>query len=243
MQDTIRVFAGRCTIIHQADSRSEREGVVFVLVKPDNTVLVHDASGYRPAGWLTRADSLRVHVGDEHFELFAAKGTETLTVRSGAVKTAEFPVTSAGDPIGTCPECDTTMVRSRGQVTCLGCGEEYPLPRDATVTGEPCDTCGLPSIRVDRGAPIEVCLDRECQSIDEAVSEHFDGEWRCPTCETPLEIRRERTLGVACPRCETHYPIPTGTVNGTCSCGLPRFDVGEETRCLDPECDATVVTA
>ncbi|MFT4957579.1 MAG: DNA topoisomerase-1, partial [Halobacteriales archaeon] len=55
--DTTRVFAGDCTVIHDRDDRSEYRGrVVVVVVKADNTVLVHDAEGYQPVAWITRAD-------------------------------------------------------------------------------------------------------------------------------------------------------------------------------------------
>lgn len=240
MHDATRVFAGRCTITYEADSTSEREGDVLVLVKPDNTVLVHDAEGYRPAGWLTRADSLRVaRRNDDHLDLLARSGSEVLRVTGESVVAAEYPITPAGKSVGQCPDCGDELVRTGGGVACLGCGDDYRLPRDASVTENTCSSCGLPTIEVERGTSFEVCLDRECASIDDAVRERFEGEWTCPDCGSALVVERERTLGASCPACDTHYPIPTGVVDGTCDCGLPRFDTPRGTRCLDARCTAT----
>lgn len=238
MQDSIRVFAGQCTVTHVADDRTSQTGEVLVVVKPDNTVLVHDESGYRPAGWLTRADTIRLSRKDGALELRASKGDEELSVTAEETSAAVFPVTTAGSPVGTCPDCGGTMVRGAGTVTCLDCGEDYRLPRDAAVTENTCEDCGLPTISVTRGTTIEVCLDRECHSIDDAVADRFDGEWRCPTCGTPLSIERERALVATCPSCEEGYAIPTGEVVGTCECGLPWFETEHGGRCLDPSCTA-----
>lgn len=238
MADAIRVIAGRCTVRHEADRTTESVGDVVVLVKPDDTVLVHDAAGYRPAGWLTRADGVQVSISDGEFQLRAWSGDETLEVAGEDPSIAEFPATAAGSTVGTCPDCGDALVRSGGTVTCLGCGAAYPLPRDATVTEDTCEDCGLPTIAVERGTDLEVCLDRDCEPIDAAVAAAFDGEWTCPTCGSGLEIERDRTLGAACPECGTHYPIPSGTVAGTCSCGLPFFETDHGGRCLDPDCDA-----
>ena len=238
MQDAIRVIAGRCTVRHEADEHTETEGDVVAVVKPDNTVLVHDASGYRPAGWLTRADSVQLSMSDTEFDLRARTGEERLLVSGSDPAVAEFPVTTAGPAVGTCPACNGSMVRSAGEVTCLDCEATYALPRDATVTDSTCKRCGLPTISVTRGTDMEICLDRDCEPLDAAVRSEFDGEWSCPTCGTDLTIERTRTLGAQCPDCETHFPIPNGTVDGTCECGLPWFDTGHGGRCLDPECPA-----
>jgi DNA topoisomerase-1 len=236
MADAIRVIAGRCTVTHEADDRSAVEGDVVVVLKPDNTVLVHDADGYRPAGWLTRADSVQLSLSEGEFDLRARSDGETLQVTGADPAVAEFPATAAGTVVGTCPDCGDALVRSAGTVTCLGCRASYPLPRDATVGEADCETCGLPTIAVTRGTELSVCLDRDCEPIDRAVSAAFDGEWTCRTCGTPLSIERDRTLGAACPTCETHYPIPMGAVEGTCECGLPWFETDSGGRCLDPEC-------
>jgi DNA topoisomerase-1 len=241
MQDTIRVIAGRCTVRHEADEHTETEGSVVILVKPDNTVLVHDAEGYRPAGWLTRADSVQLSMSEESVDLRATTGDERLLVSGTDPAVAEFPVTTAGPHVGTCPSCGESMVRSAGEVTCLGCHTSYALPRDATVTDSTCEHCGLPTISVTRGTDLEVCLDRECEPIDAAVESAFDGAWACPTCGTDLDIARNRTLGAQCPDCETHYPIPNGTVDGTCACGLPWFETAHGGRCLDPECSTGTI--
>ncbi|MFB6095316.1 MAG: DUF91 domain-containing protein [Halodesulfurarchaeum sp.] len=236
MQDAIRVFAGRSTVTHEAAETSTREGELVTVIKPDNTVLVHDTDGYRPAGWLTRADSLRISRTGEQVELAATKDGERLAVSIADAGFAEFPATPAGSRVGTCPSCQGTLVRRKSTVTCLCCGEQYRLPRDADVTDRACEECGLPRISVDRGASFEVCLDRACQSIDEAVAGQFDGNWSCPACETPLEIKRERRLQAACPNCGEAYPVPTGVVDGECACGLPTVETPGGTRCLDPAC-------
>lgn len=242
MQDAIRVIAGRCTVHHEADEQTALVGIVVVVLKPDNTVLVHDVAGYRPAGWLTRADSVQVSLSEGQFELRAQSGDERLQVTGKDPAVAEFPVSVAGPAVGTCPSCGETMVRAAGEVTCLGCGAAYPLPRTATVTDSTCDSCGLPRIAVTRGTDFSVCLDRGCEPIDAAVKAEFGGEWDCPTCGTDLEIDRARTLGAQCPNCETHYPITDGTVEGTCDCGLPWFETEHGGRCLDPECSAAIST-
>ena len=242
MQDAIRAFAGRSTVTHDAEETTEQEGEVVVLVKPDNTVLVHDASGYRPAGWLTRADSVRLSRQDGHLQLEARKDDESLSVTATDTDAAVYPVSPVGRPVGTCAACSGTMVRAAGEVSCLDCGDSYRLPRDARVTDEACAECGLPTISVTRGAEFEVCLDRDCESIDEAVIERFDGEWTCPTCGRPLEVDRERTLLARCPNCEDRYSIPNGVVAGTCECGRPRFETDRGDRCLDPDCRAVEAT-
>ncbi|AOW79391.1 DNA topoisomerase I [Halodesulfurarchaeum formicicum] len=236
MQDSIRVIAGQCTVTHEGDSTSESEGQVVVLVKPDNTVLVHDATGYRPAGWLTRAESVQLSLSEQAIDLRARIEETELRVTGEDVTVTEFPATVAGPAVGTCPTCGAQMVRAGGEVVCLGCGDAYALPRDATVTDRTCSDCGLPTISVTRGAALEVCLDRRCDPIDEAVRERFDGEWACPTCGSDLEIDRQRTLGARCPNCEVHYPIPDGVVDGTCACGLPVFETDHGRQCLDPDC-------
>ncbi len=236
MEDTIRVIAGRCTVRHEADETTESEGDVVVLLKPDNTVLVHDTSGYRPAGWLTRADSVQLSLSEDAVDLRASSDDETLRVTGQDPTVTEYPASPAGTAVGTCPTCEEPLVRSGGEVTCLGCGDSYTLPRDATVTDDACETCGLPTIDVTRGTDLTVCLDRNCGSIDQAVRDAFAGEWTCRTCGTPLEIGRSRTLGAQCPTCETHFTIPDGTVDGRCACGFPWFETEHGGRCLDPDC-------
>jgi len=55
----VLTVAGDCTVRERdgTDTR-QRRGRVVVLVKPDDTVLVHDADGYQPVAWLTRADGV-----------------------------------------------------------------------------------------------------------------------------------------------------------------------------------------
>ena len=238
IDDTIRVLAGDCTVIADGTDREEYRGRVTAVVKPDNTVLVHDVDGYQPVAWLTRADSVSSDRADG-FTLVAKKGTETLRIaahdRDGF---AQYPASAAGTPVGDCPDCGGALVRSSG-VHCLGCGERFGVPADATIRDEFCD-CGLPRMRVERGLAFDVCFDRDCESLDAAVREAFDREWGCPDCDGDLRILRRGGLIAGCehyPDCDTGFALPTGVVDGECACGLPTFDTTSGTRCLDATCD------
>jgi DNA topoisomerase-1 len=235
MQAATRVLAGDCTVSYENGERIEKRGAVVTLVKPDDSVLVHDANGYQPAAWLTRADLVRFQYDETGFRLVAGKGEETLRVVSETVYgRAHFPASPAGERVGECPDCEGALVRDGGEVICVNCRARYGLPRDATVLEETC-SCGLPRIETERGAAFEVCLDRECESLDEAVRERFGGHWYCPDCELPLEIERSRGLRASCD-CGRSHVVPTGVVVGECDCGLPVFDTAGGLRCLNPEC-------
>jgi len=235
----IRVLAGDCSVVYDGDRREEHRGRVTVVVKPDNTVLVHDADGYQPVAWLTRADAVACSRA-EGFTVDAHDGDQRLRVVAHAEDGfARYPASEAGTPVGDCPDCDATLVRTGGAVTCLDCGERYGLPSGATVTDERCD-CGRPRLRVERGHPFDVCLDRECESLDAAVRAAFDGVWNCPDCGDDLRILRRGGLLAGCdsyPDCEASFSLPAGTVVGECDCGLPLFDVGTRRRCLDGTCE------
>ena len=247
IDDAIRVLAGDCTVITEAEDREEYRGRVTTIVKPDNTVLVHDVDGYQPVAWLTRADSISSDRAAD-FALVAKKDGRTLRVaahdRDGF---AHYPSSAAGTPLGPCPDCESgTLVRSDG-VRCIDCGSEFGIPRDATIQpdGSRCD-CGLPRMRVERGLAFNVCLDRDCESLDDAVREAFDREWDCPNCDGDLRILRRGGLIAGCeqyPDCDTGFAVPTGVVDGECACGLPTFDTHSGTRCLDPNCDRTLEPA
>lgn len=95
-------------------------------------------------------------------------------------------------------------------------------------------------MRVERGAAFELCIDRTCESMDDAVRRRFDREWTCPDCGGDLRILRRGGLIAGCeqyPDCDTGFAIPTGVVTGTCDCGLPLFDTPSGPRCLDATCD------
>jgi DNA topoisomerase-1 len=243
MQDAIRVLAGDCTVHFRQDDPAgideyERRGSVVVLVKPDNTVLVHDADGYQPAAWLTRADAVQYARDADGFTIDAADDGDRLRVDSEAeYGHAHYPATPAGPPVGDCPACGDALVRDGGRVVCTGCLAAHSIPRDATVLEDDC-ACGLPRMRVARGDEFAVCVDRECESIDDAVRERFGGAWPCPDCGDPLDVRRERGLRAVCDDCDRRLRVPVGVVAGTCDCGLPRFDAAAGRRCLDPECGA-----
>lgn len=257
MTESIRVFAGECTISYarndannassigdandasDADS-NDQHGRVLVVHKPDGTVLVHDAAGYQPVEWLTRADAVYREQNDERFALVAVKDDERLRVEASDPERAAFPGTSAGQLVGTCPACAGTLVRARGSVTCLDCETDHGLPRDATLLDSTCE-CGLPEMAVSRGARFELCVDRQCESLDALVRERFDREWSCPDCGGDLRILRERALFLGCenyPDCERTFALPDDSVVGECECGLPRVETERGARCLDRDCSA-----
>ncbi|XVH32730.1 topoisomerase DNA-binding C4 zinc finger domain-containing protein [Haloferacaceae archaeon DSL9] len=242
MSEQIRVLAGDCTTTFDGARSRIRRGDVVVLVKPDRTVLVHDADGYQPISWLTRPDSVTVEEDGDGFSVVARAAEQTLRVHSHAFSgSCSFPAAEAGIPIGTCPDCDGPLVRTSGDVHCLSCGDRYGLPAGAAVLDSTCSACGLPRIRAERGGRFDLCLDYACESLADAVRERFDGEWACPDCGAPLRVRSPRgRLFFGCegyPDCETAFSIPAGVVVDDCACGLPRFRTASGRRCLDGTCE------
>jgi len=237
MHDGTRVLAGECTTTFDGDRTRKRRGDVLVVRKPDNTVLVHDAEGYQPVAWLTRAESVTVADG----VLTATDGDQRLRVETHEEHgSASYPASAAGLPVGDCPDCEERLVRAGGAVRCLGCRDRYGLPRDATVLTDTADCdCGCPRMRVERGRVFEVCLDRNCESLDDAVAAAFDREWDCPNCGGDLRVLRRGGLLAGCehyPDCDTGWGIPAGTVVDRCDCGLPEFETGGGRRCLNSQC-------
>jgi DNA topoisomerase-1 len=243
MADTTHVFAGDCTATFEGRDRSVHRGRAVVLVKPDRTVLVHDADGYQPVSWLTRADAVTVERDDDgSVGVVARAGDRTLRVRCrDPVADGAYPVTAAGEPVGVHPETGGTLVRAGGAVSDLASDARYPLVAGATVLDRTCDDCGLPLMCVERGAIFEVCIDRDCEPLDDAVRDRFDGAWDCPDCGSPLRvIRRRGRLLVGCdayPDCETAFTLPSGVVVDDCGCGLPVFETATGRRCLDGTCE------
>lgn len=240
--DTIRVFAGDCTVAFEGTRDRTQRGYVVCVVKPDRTVLVHDAEGYQPVEWLTRADSVTAETEGDSFSLTARADDQRLRVVSHApTGRREFPVTEAGVPVGDCPDCGESLVRAAGDVTCLGCGARYGLPPGATVLDLACEDCGLPKMRVERGEELTVCVDWRCESLTAAVREVLDERWSCPDCGEPLRVvdRGSRAfLGCdAYPVCETTFSIPAGLAVDDCECGLPVFETVARRRCLDGTCE------
>ena len=231
----MRTIFGDCTVRFDGKRTRRLRGRLLVVIKPDDTVLVHDVDGYQPVAWLTRPASLALTRGPTR--VLATEGEQTLSVEFEDATVRTLDATVAGQPVGTC-RCGGELVRSNG-VVCLDCGEQFPLPGDATVL-DSTSACGLPHFRVERGDVFELCLDRDCASLDDAVAERFDGVWNCPECSGTLGIERRRTLVASCegaPDCDAAFVVPTGTVDGECDCGLPAFETGSGRRCLDATCE------
>ncbi|WP_256685880.1 endonuclease NucS domain-containing protein [Halococcus qingdaonensis] len=238
--DAIRVFAGDCTITE--DGEREQRGDVVVVIKPDDTVLIHDRDGYQPAAWLTRPETLSYEgTSGGTFSLTATDGESSLDVVANEEHgLARYPASDAGVPVGDCPDCEGALVRATGAVACLDCDERYGLPAGADVLDRTCRDCGLPTMIAERGRAFTLCIDRECESLDDRVNEAFDREWGCPDCDGDLRVIRNGQLLAGCenyPDCETAFSIPSGTVDGDCECGLPAFDTGGGRRCLDATCE------
>jgi DNA topoisomerase-1 len=235
MPDCTHVIAGTCTTTFTGDRDRHQHGDVLVVVKPDGTTLVHDAAGYQPVAWLTRPDSVTV----DPETVTASDGDQKLRVEIHDTHSrGRYPTTDAGVPVGDCPGCGGRLVRTRGSVVCPDCEHDYVLPSGATITDETCD-CGLPRLRVQRGATFVVCLDRGCESLDERVQQAFDREWDCPECGGDLRVLRRGGLILGCeeyPDCETGFAFPDGVHDGHCACGLPAFETATGRRCLDSGC-------
>jgi DNA topoisomerase-1 len=254
----IRTYAGPCTATFtdrdgEGDRERRQRGRALVVVKPDDTVLVHDARGYQPAAWLTRPESLSVTREDVHagpgpadasdaVRIDARDGGQRLRVRvEEPTLDAAVPASPMGVPVAGRGPDGGDLIRARGAVVAPGSGERYPLPAGATVLERTCD-CGLPLARVERGASVEVCVDRDCDPLDDAVREALDREFDCPDCGADLRVRRRGSLLLGCdghPDCETGFAIPEGVIDGTCGCGLPAFSAGDGRRCLDATCGRT----
>jgi DNA topoisomerase-1 len=241
MLDGIHVLAGDCTTIDRGDDSQERRGDVVAIVKPDNTVLVHDADGYQPVAWLTRPESVTVEDGT----ITARDGDRLLRVVTHEERgRASYPASRAGEPIGDCPGdeagCSGTLVRGGGAVTCTDCDRRHGVPGDAAIVGGRCGDCGLPTMRVERGKALEVCLDRACDPILDRVREHFDREWDCSQCGADLRILSRGGIIVGCeryPDCEVGFGLPNGVVVDECDCGLPVFETARGRRCLNSTCE------
>ncbi|MFB6172389.1 MAG: DUF91 domain-containing protein [Haloarculaceae archaeon] len=241
MSGTAHLVAGECTT--EFDGRHERvqRGRVIVLVKPDDTVLVHDADGYQPVAWLTRPESLSVAADPTTIDARDGEDHLRVTVHDARLD-RRYPVSVAGIPVGQCPACDASLVRAGGAVACTGCGDRYGLPTGATVLDDTCDDCGLPRMRAVRGAAFELCVDRDCESLDERVRERFDRAWSCPDCGGDLRVLRRGGLIAGCeryPDCDTAFAVPQGVATGECPCGLPVFETSGGERCLDATCGRT----
>lgn len=230
---TARLIAGDCTATFDGDRAYERRGRAVCLRKPDDTVLLHDAAGYRPVAWLTRPEA--TVVAGEPPTLDARDGDDRLRVLFHDVSVdTRVPVSAAGAPAGPCPDGPGTLVERSGALACTDCEREHALPSGATLLDEQCD-CGLPRVAVTRGARFEVCADWTCDPLDAAVEGRFDRAFDCPDCGDDLRVVRAGGLLLGCdsyPDCEASFSLPAAEHDGTCACGLPTFDGA----CLDRSC-------
>ncbi|EMA66318.1 DNA topoisomerase I [Halorubrum aidingense JCM 13560] len=242
MPERLRVLAGDCQVTERGDRTRTHRGRVVVIIKPDDTTLVHDADGYQPVAWLTRPESVVVEGDGEGFSVTARDGARRLRiVAEEATASRALPVTEAGVPVGTCPDDGGALVRSRGDVVCLACERRRGLPAGASVTDGICDDCGLPKIRVERGEPFHLCLDAACDPLEDAVRDRFDRVWNCPDCRGDLTVEAAPgRVFLGCeqyPDCETTFSIPSGVVVDECECGLPVFETATGRSCLDGGCE------
>jgi DNA topoisomerase-1 len=233
MTPSTEVIAGRCTATYDDGDVHEYRGDVVMICKPDDTVLVHDAEGYQPVAWLSRAD--RVAIGDDGLRAWCDDAFLAVSVhdRYGG---GRFPTGTAGTPVAPCPDCDETFVRASGRVSCVECDATYGLPGDATVLESTCEDCGRPEIAVERGQRFEVCLDPGCDPLEAAVAAAFDRVWSCPDCGEDLRVRRRGGLLLGCeayPECEWSRSFPRETFDGECACGLPTVSEG----CVNEQCE------
>lgn len=242
MSDRTTVIAGRCTTTYDgAETDREQRGDAVVVCKPDGTVLVHDAAGYQPTAWLTRAD--RVALEDDRVTAWDGDAILEVTIhdRYGG---GQYPVGRAGTPVGQCRDCDGTLVRTNRTVACLDCDARFGVPSDATMAGDACPDCGLPRVSIARGQVFTVCLDPRCESLDQLVADAYDRAWDCPGCGDDLRVLRRGGLILGCasyPACEVSLSVPAGEVVEECDCGLAVFETASGRRCLDPDCGHDVV--
>ncbi len=241
MPERLRVLAGDCQVTERGDRTRTHRGRVVVLIKPDDTTLVHDADGYQPVAWLTRPDSVVVEGDGAGFSVTARDGARRLRiVTDSATASRALPITEAGVQVGTCPDDGGVLVRSRGDVVCLDCEARWGLPAGASVTDATCADCGLPKIRVERGEPFHLCLDPSCDPMEAAVSDRFDRAWNCPDCDGELTVEfAPGRVYLACEHetaCGTTLSIPSGVAVDECGCGLPIFETPTGRSCLDGNC-------
>ena len=143
MPERLRVLAGDCQVTERGDRTRTHRGRVVVLIKPDNTTLVHDADGYQPVAWLTRPDSVVVEGDGGGFSVTAREGGRRLRiVAEEATASRALPVTEAGVPVGTCPADGGPLVRSRGDVVCLDCETRWGFPPARASRTGPVTTAG-----------------------------------------------------------------------------------------------------
>nr|MDO8090776.1 DEAD/DEAH box helicase [Candidatus Sigynarchaeota archaeon] len=151
---------------------------------------------------------------------------------------------SQGQVIGRCKVCAGELLHEENRIFCKECGVVYKLPRNAVLTSQKCDKCGLPKFRADYVFPILVCIDRGCENADEVIRKRFDEmKLKCPNCGGALIFLRRRGLVAGCENyykgCKTAFKLPTTGVllDQRCPrCGLPLVKLKTKTRCLNTEC-------
>lgn len=158
--------------------------------------------------------------------------------------------------VGICPDCGgkLRMVKSRkGEfIGCSNypkCGRTFPKPRGALVqsTGESCEVCGSPKLKVIRKGqpPVVHCVDPDCDSNRARTS-----MGKCPECGGELRMLYSKAgkRFVGCsnfPKCTRTYPLPqrgniTVLSDKCAGCGSPTIEVRGGKRswrlCVNMDC-------
>ncbi len=159
--------------------------------------------------------------------------------------------------MGKCPDCgsDLKVIRAKFGKPFVGCSSypdckriyQYPPSALVQATGEVCEVCRSPMVRVvRRGQPPQVqCLDPACESNRERTTVGV-----CPKCGKDLRVLYSRAgkrfLGCSgYPDCKQTYPLPQfGKFSATgekCEqCGAPVLQIwmrGQSWRsCADMDC-------
>lgn len=74
------VVSGPATVEFNGRTVKKSEGDAVLLLKPDNSIVIHGLHGVKPLGYLARADEIRSRGSNGTFTVEAAAGNDRLTV-------------------------------------------------------------------------------------------------------------------------------------------------------------------
>ncbi|OPY25233.1 MAG: hypothetical protein A4E28_03276 [Methanocella sp. PtaU1.Bin125] len=74
------VVSGPATVEFNGRTVKKSEGEAVLLLKPDNSIVIHGLHGVKPLGYLARADEIRSRGSNRTFTVEAAAGNDRLTV-------------------------------------------------------------------------------------------------------------------------------------------------------------------